>query len=343
MPSKCIVLFASVTLALSGQITPCFTKSSRVIVPSLKSVGFVDPEERAVADKNSLYFTSDSVIVGSIYQTIRGTLNPTGVFAANVKTGSIRVRHNLTVNGKRQIFPIVDGFVYDSFPETLLCNNELSCKNAPLQKKGDLLSSPSGTTFSIKNDVHYSEISMHAHIVRRVEKMTHDQVLRVLPGDNAFAFQFHNSLQIVRPSGVTKTISVDSVGLDGCCTFIDATRIALLTGPPSRIRVFDLLGREIYSIKQEESPSRIKLKTSLDGSRFLAIQLGYSDLNKVSRPFDIDSGRPFDVVRVSVRDSKTGAEIAADRCSGSTQVALSPNGHQLAVEQGSKLRVIDLP
>jgi hypothetical protein len=166
-----------------------------------------------------------------------------------------------------------------------------------------------------------------------------------VPGDTGLLFMRGGVLFVKMDGSAERKLNFGGMGVVPSARFLSDETIAAFDQNKKVAIIANTDGTSLYSVPVAK-PWQAELLVSVSGVRFGISEYGYTRLNSLLNPLDIDNGRPPDLQRVRVMEVGTGklaAEFEWDPRPYVVPPALSPTGHHVAVIRQGTLEVYEIP
>jgi hypothetical protein len=187
---------------------------------------------------------------------------------------------------------------------------------------------------------------LDAQTFRQLETFDRKNSNGVIPGDSALLIRRGDNLFLRSDGKQESALASRSLGVFPDARFLNDDTVLTIADYKDHAAVIVRKDGTILHRVPVEEPWKTSFISSASGSRFCIEEYGYTKLNALMSPLDIDSGRPPDLQTIRVFDVASGKQLTKFQWDPRPYVvtpALSPDGHRLAAIRQGILEVYELP
>lgn len=321
-----IAIISATPVLVSGRTSHC-----AALTIDLRTFGFPDfSKVQHTSDYTSLAFLSDDLLLVDINERVWGhsaepletDQPPSRFLVIDVNQGKIvkTTEHPVDKSGGSVKATNSDEFVLLDRAGLHVCNASLSC-GRPLATQGPVRVLPGGFKLLVGGNGQTEVELLDAttlHVLNR-------------PAPQQLKVDFMRG----------------GILFDGRELISDSATAETGGGDVREMPIQTADGRTLYQVPVT-AQYQVRLFANRSGSRFCVLEESYTRWNRVVNSWDIDSGRPHNFARVRVFDTNSGRELFEMKWDPRPSqivpsLALSPNGHRLALIRHSELEVFDIP
>jgi hypothetical protein len=237
-----------------------------------------------------------------------------------------------------------DRFVALSQTGLRFCSQDLKC-GSPFNTPGPVFVSAQRTRLIVGGNRLTDQELLDATTGEVLETLSGKAMSRAIPGDSGLLI-IRGGVMFIRIDGTSeRRLNFGGMGVMPLARFLNDDTVADFDQSKKVAIIAKTEGTTVYSVPVAK-PWQGELVVSASGVRFGINEYGYTKLNSLLNPLDIDNGRPPDFQRIRVLEVGTGklaAEFEWDPRPYVVPPALSPTGHRLAVIRQGTLEVYEIP